>query len=115
MFVFCCLLFWVGVSNGGSRSVAFHLSLRPEGREPPLPHTPPLTTANGLALLGLGAALVSTGERGGVWGGAGQVKQLSLASPSLPPSFPPLFENLQLRTPSLSTPFFKIEISMTSL
>lgn len=87
MFVFCCLLFGVGGSNRGSRSIAFHLALRPEGSEPPLPHTPPLTTANGLALLGLGAALVSIGEGvWGVWGGAGQVKQLCLASPSLLPS-----------------------------
>lgn len=47
-------------SNRGSRSFASHLTIRPGGREvhpaPPNTHTPLLTTANGLAPLGLGAA-----------------------------------------------------------
>lgn len=72
---------------------------------PYLLHAPPLTTANGLAPLGLGAALVSIGEGVG-WGGVSVLAKANNYLWLFPLSFlPPLSLNLQPRTPlSLSSP-----------
>lgn len=72
---------------------------------PPLLHAPPLTTANGLAPLGLGAALVSIGEGVG-WGGVCWPRLTIVSGSSLSPfSLSPRtysLEHLPLLSPSLT-------------